>query len=438
MQRSKKALIIAYYFPPCGGGGVQRTLKFVKYLPPFGWRPVVLTAKHPGENVSDATMLSEVPGDVNVYQTNLLLNVQPFAEGQSVLLQRLACALKKLFIPDKANPWVLPTVLKGLEICNKERCELIYTTSPPASAHLVGYALKRLTKKPWVVDFRDPWTQNAYHLSTKWGNPGLRYRIEEEMEYRVLRDADGVIANTRLNRQNLIKKYGDMVEGKVVTITNGYDEADFEGLNASSALPFKKKTRKRERESTGKLVITYTGDLYANTARTFLFALAQLVREKKLWDKIEMRFVGRLEAPDIELIDQLGLQKVVKLIGYVPHRESIKYLLRSHALLLIVYSGKGGKGWVPGKLYEYLRAKRPIVCIAPPDGCAAEYVAQARAGFIVAPNNMQLIKERLLALYAMYEAHTLDIQPEWTMVERFDRRNLTKQLAQLFNRVSKT
>jgi len=422
MQRSKKALVIAYYFPPCGGGGVQRTLKFVKYLRLFGWHPVVLTAKHPGENVSDTTMLSEVPSDVNVCQTNLLLNVQQFAESQSVLLKRLAFALKRLFIPDKANPWILPSVLKGLEICSRERCDLIYTTSPPASAHLVGYILKRLTKKPWVVDFRDPWTQNAYHLSTKWSNPGLRYRIEEEMEYHVLRDADGIIANTKLNRENLIKKYGDVVEGKVLTITNGYDEADFAGLKCG-------------RESAEKLVITYTGDVYANTARTFFLALSQLVREKKLWDKIEMRFVGRLEASDIDLINQLGLQKVVKLIGYVPHEESIKYLLRSHALLLIVYSGKGGKGWVPGKLYEYLRAKRPIMCIAPPDGCAAEYVEQALAGFTVASNNTQLIKERLLSLYAMHEAHMLDIQPKWTMVERFDRRNLTQQLAELFNSV---
>ena len=244
----QKVLMIAHYFPPYGGGGVQRTLKFVKYLPEFNWQPIVLAAKETRETAFDYTLCDEIPDNVKVYRTRPLLRIDRFEKGAAAKLSpsNLASSRKAesftrnmlkrfwkfireyILIPDREITWALPAVIEGLNVIAKEKVDVIYTTSPPHSCHLTGFILRKLTGKPWIIDFRDPWTQR--HI------PSVRARIhkhEQYLEYRVLKLAGKVIANTPLNEQDLVSKYGAVVSNKVVTITNGYDSTDFRGLTTS-------------------------------------------------------------------------------------------------------------------------------------------------------------------------------------------------------------
>jgi len=408
----KKVLVIAYHFPPLGGGGVFRTLKFVKYLPQFGSLPYVLTVKNPMYADKDPTLLKEIPPKVKVFRSFSFEHKVLWAPG------KLKINLKWFYIPDIAIGWLPLTVRAGVKIIKKENIDIIYATCPFYTTLIIGFLLKRKTKKPLVIDFRDPWTDNPFaKYPTK-----LHENIEKKMEKKVLTYADYVIVAGDSLKNGLVRKY-PFLKSKIEVIMNGFDPEDFKDL--------------KMREPTNKFTITYTGSLYGiRTARPFLLALKELTEEKAdLRKKLEIVFIGNYGKETPLLVKNFGLEDIVKLVKYVPHKECLELMVNSHALLLLITSKDPREREVlTGKLFEYLASQRPILAIAPENGAAAKIIKSLKAGTVVPPDNIQLIKQTILESYEKWKQGklartTIDIT-------KYDRSFQTQRLAQIFERVA--
>lgn len=409
----KKVLVIAYHYPPLGGGGVFRTLKFTKYLPEFGFQPYVLTVKNPMYRTKDPTLLREIPAVAKVYRT--------FSFEHRILRapRLLHLNLKWFHIPDENTGWFPFAARQGKKIIEKENIDIIYATAPIKTSLLIGCWLKKKTGKPLVVDYRDPWTQNVFiKYPTK-----LHRRIEEKMEKLVLATADHVIVTTEPMRLKLVEKY-PFIKGKIETITNGFDPDDFDGLT--------------RRDSKEKFIITYTGYLYGlRTGKYFFTALKELLEEKTgMQSKIQVLFAGPPSRQASHFIEELGLQNVVKLLGYKSHRETLQLMVNSDVLLLIIaaeesYDKKTGPLMVPGKIFEYFGAKRPILAVIP-KGIAAEMIRSTKTGVIVSPRDTGSIKQAILKLFQDWKKGKLVMESN---VFEYDRKVLTAKLAKVFQHV---
>jgi glycosyltransferase involved in cell wall biosynthesis len=409
----KKVLIIAYHYPPLGGGGVFRTLKFTKYLPKFGFQPHVLTVKNPMYRTKDSTLIREIPPEAKVYRT--------FSFEHRILRapRLLNLNLKWFYIPDENVGWIPFAVRQGEEIIKKENIDIIYATAPINTSLLIGHLLKEKTGKPLIVDYRDPWTQNVFvKYPTKFHR-----RIEEKMEKLVLTTADYIIVTTEPMRLKLVEKY-PFIKGKIETITNGFDPEDFDGL-----------TRKDSKE---KFIITYTGYLYGlRTGKYFFTALKELLEEEtELKSKIQVLFAGPSSKQVALFIEELGLQNVVKLLGYRSHRESLQLMANSDVLLLIIaaeesYDEKTGPLMIPGKTFEYFGAKKPILALVP-QGIAAELIRSTKTGVIVPPKNTSSIKQAIFKLFQDWKKGNLVVESN---VFEYNRKVLTAKLAKVFQHV---
>jgi glycosyltransferase involved in cell wall biosynthesis len=413
----RKVLVIAYHYPPIGGGGVFRTLKFTKYLPRFGFKPCVLSVKNSIYHVGDTSLLKEIPPEVKVIRTFSLehkLFLIPFSA--------LGTTPKWILMPDINVGWLPFAVRRGEQIIKKEGVDVIYATAPIYTSLLIGCLLKRKTGKPLVIDFRDPWTQNVFiKYPTR-----LHKKIEEKLEKFVLETADYIIANTESMRLKLIEKY-PFIKGKCATITNGFDSEDFKGLVKSA-----------NRE---KFTIAHTGSIYGlmvDTGKYFLIALKELVEEKReIESKIQVLFVGHPNKQIVGLVKELSLQNVVKILGYTSHSESLKLMVDSAVLLLIMgagelYDEKTGSLRIPGKLFEYLGAKRLILALAP-RGDAADIIKSTKAGIIVPPNDVNSIKQTVFQLFQKWKRG--DLESAQCDVSEYDRKLLTEKLAEIFQQV---
>jgi len=410
----KKVLLVAYHYPPLSGGGVFRTLKFTKYLPEFGYQPHVLTVKNPMYGTKDPTLISEIPPEAKVYRT--------FSFEHRILRapRLLDINLKWFHIPDENIGWLPFAVRRGEKIIKKERIGVVYATAPLYTSLLIGCLLKKKTGKPLVVDYRDPWTQNVFvKYPTKFHR-----KIEEKMETFVLATADHIIATTEPMKRKLVEKY-PFIKGKIDTITNGFDPEDFKNLTA-----------KKDKE---KFVITYTGSLYGlRTGKQFFMALKELIEEKpELQTKIQVLLAGLTSKQVVFLIKEFGLKNVVKLLGYKSHQESLKLMANADILLLIIaseeaYDTKTGPLMIPGKVFEYLGAKRPILAIAPL-GNAADVISSTKTGVIVPPRNTGVIAEAIFKLFQDWKSGTLKVAE--SDVSEYDRKVLTQKLAKVFQQV---
>jgi glycosyltransferase involved in cell wall biosynthesis len=404
----KKVLVIAYHYPPLGGGGVFRTLKFTKYLPRFGFKPYVLTVKNSMYPTRDPTLLSEIPQEVRIIETFSLehkLFQMPF--------YALRATPKWVFIPDINVGWLPFAVRRGEKIIKKEVIDVIYATAPIYTSLLIACLLKRRTGKPLVIDFRDPWTQNVF---TKYPTK-LHRKIEEKLEKYILMTADHIITATEPMRLKLIEKY-PFLKGKCTTITNGFDLEDFKGL-----------TRSTQRE---KFTITFTGYIYGlRTSKHFLIALKELISEEKdIESKIQVVFAGPPNKQTTNLVKKLELQDIVKFLGYVSHQESLKLMVNSDCLLLIIAPEEPYS--YTGKLFEYLGAKRPILALIPPQGVAADLIRSTKTGVIVPPGNINPIKQTISQLFQKWKKRDLIIKSD---VSEYDRKTLTEKLAKVFEQV---
>jgi glycosyltransferase involved in cell wall biosynthesis len=409
----KKVLLIAYHYPPLGGGGVFRTLKFTKYLPKFGYQPYVLTVKNPMYRTKDPTLIKEIPPEAKVYRT--------FSFEHRILRapRLLNLNLKWFHIPDEHTGWIPFAVHQGEKIIKKENIDIIYATSPIFTSLLIGYLLKKKTGKTLVVDYRDPWTQNIF---VKYPT-NFHRKIEEKMEALVLATADHIIVTAEPMKHKLVEKY-PFTKGKIDTITNGFDPEDFKHL-----------TTKKDKE---KFLITYTGSLYGlRTGKQFFTALKELIEEKtELQNKLQVLFAGLPGKQAVFLIEKYGLKNVVKLLGYKSHQESLKLMANANVLLLImssdeVYDAKTGPLTIPGKVFEYLGAKKPILAIAPP-GTVADIISSTKRGVIVPPWNTDVIAQAIFKLFQDWKSGTLKVAE--SDVSEYDRKVLTQKLVNIFQK----
>lgn len=377
----KKILFLSYYWPPSGGPGVQRALKFVKYFPDFNITPTVITvdenqASYP---LYDKSLNKEVSSDLKVIRTSSFeplafykrLNKEkeiPYSGfvnmDKNTFFQRISRFIRgNFFIPDARVGWVRYAYKAALKELRSQALDAIVTTSPPHSTQLIGLKLKAETGLPWIVDLRDPWTdiffyKDFYHLP-------YAKRLDKRYEREVLEKADHIVVTSQATKDLYLTKSSEIKADKISVIPNGFDEFDFE---------------KKVSFSKNEFLITYSGTIADQyQIDTLLKALAN-VHKKHASIPIKFRFVGKVSDGIRAKLSQNGLENNCEFIGYVSHAESINYLLKSSILLIVIPKIKNNEGIVPGKIFEYLASRKPIICIGPENCNVSEYIAECGAG----------------------------------------------------------
>ena len=411
----EKVLIIANEFPPMGGAGVQRTTKFVKYLRDFGFEPVVVTKEHVAE-LSDWSLLEDIPEDVEINR------LKPYDTVNRKGMLRLPMKFlgTRIMSPDSEYFWYLFNRDRVLDLVKRDGIKLIYSTSFPYSSHLLGLYLRRkLPDIKWVADFRDEWTNNPYHRDSIYKR--IKFKGEKSMELQVTEGCDYFITNTPLMLENFVADNSSLV-GRSTFIPNGYDEEDFQGLD-------------NERDGGDKFVVTYTGSLYGRrNLDEFMDGLKLSLERGKIEKKdLEIRIVGNIYDSVIDsYAAKYGLKGQIKSYGYLPHKESIQMLFNSDIILLVIGKGKGSRNFYTGKIFEYIRADRPVLAIVPEDGVAAQVIREAKTGTVVDPEDIEGVAESLAEYYGQWKQDNMDHMPDWDNIRKYSRKSQTGRLAEIF------
>lgn len=418
-----KILIITYYWPPGGGAGVQRWLKFTKYLPEHGVEPVVLTVDPLLASFAqrDQSLEQEVPPGVAVFRTRtfefynlykLLTGKKEipyggFANaGETSFLQRLARMIRgNFFLPDPRRGWNRYAVKKATELIRQYGIRTVVTTSPPHSTQLIGLKLKKKLGIRWIADLRDPWTDIYYYKELY--HSSLARKVDRALELKVLREADQLITVSRDVKQLFARKLPAGAAAKFSVIPNGYDETDF----------------LQEVDPTGKkFVITYTGTISGAYDMTgFLNALALLGLERH--KELLLRFVGKVPAPVAERIRQELPELELDLAGYVDHHESVRFLLQSSLQLLIIPRVENNKGIITGKFFEYMASGKPVLAIGPRGGDLDELIRETGCGAVFDYEDSAGIS----SFVSRSMEHNSYVASK--DIPRYSRRNLTKELS---------
>jgi glycosyltransferase involved in cell wall biosynthesis len=415
MSDISSVLMIAYYFPPMGGAGVQRTLKFVKYLPEFGWKPSILTVSAQS-HFKDNSLVEEVPPGLSITRT-------PILHPPLQLPWRLRSFISRwVLVVDEQIGWLPFAVKAGCKVIEQGNIKVIYSTSSPYTNHLIALQLHCQTGLPWVADFRDPWIQNH---TIKFATIVHRW-VNELLERKVISEAERVIFNTSRAEKSYQQTYSLYSLSKFITIPNGYDQDDLPDTDPVTQ---------------NKLIFTvaHLGSLYRKTRSSeyFLKALQQVIQNEELpVNKVRVHFIGNVDKETHVLVKQYGLGEIVELSGYKPHREALSQLCAADLMLLIPTYGIGSELFIPAKLYEYLACQKPILCLADPGACA-DLVLGARAGSVVPPTDTDKIAIELVRFFHLWEKGELSIKPDLDLVNSFERRKLTSQLANVLSSVIK-
>ncbi|HDQ45807.1 MAG TPA: glycosyltransferase [bacterium] len=431
----KRVLVVAYYFPPMGMGGVQRALKFARYLPEFGWEPVVLTVRETAYYAHDPTLLDEIP-DVRILRTESLdplrvfRGIRPGRQNVPVLRDRGASRFVRFIssLNEKLIPWLLvpdskllwlPFALRAARrLCRTERIDAVFTTSPPHSAHLIGHRLRSRCNIPWIADFRDDWTaESCERLPTP-----LHRAVDERLARTVLRNADRILAVSPRIARSLSERRG-APGGTVTTLYNGFDANDF----ATVPDPSRK-----------KFTIAYAGTLNALCdPEPFFAGVRELFdHHPRLRSRIQIRLAGSAYGIDLgSLLGRYGLEETVHETGYVTHRESVRFLMQADLLLLILSPGSGG-GMVTGKIFEYLASGKPVLAVVP-ESEAGRLIRKHRAGRVVHPGDTRGIAEGVLFYYRLWESgRTVPPGIDRSELKSYERREQTRILAGMLDEVS--
>ena len=436
----KRLLIITYYWPPTGGSGVQRWVKFSKYLPEQGWQPVVYTPENPEQLARDESLLQDIPACVEVIKRRI---TEPYAiyrrltggkSGQEVnpvnaqkknWKQRLSLWIRgNCFVPDPRISWVHPSVRFLKKYLAEHPVDAVVTTGPPHSVHLIGRGLKRALGLHWIADFRDPWTEMFYYKHLGLGPAADRrhHRLEQS----VLDEADTVISVSPPVRDDFQAK----TKTPVVLITNGFDEEDFSaeggGSGSAAAQPF---TRVGSRSDSGAgaaavppFRLVHTGLFAADGNPLNLWdALARRCEADPAFrERLEIRLAGKVDAAITEAIRGRGLGPNLVDLGYLPHDETVREQRAADILLLPLRREPEYAKVLPGKIFEYLAARRPVLGIGQSDGAAARILRDAGAGDMFDWDEQD-------ALLAFLDAP----HPQTTDIGKYSRRALTAQLTKI-------
>ena len=417
-----RLLMIINFFPPSAGGGVYRPLSFVKYLSRADWEVTVVTPRPGGFWINDQELASQVPENVRVVRTGSLSGqriLNRFRRGRSRRSSSrfgLLRSVGELFLlPDTYVGWVPFATRAASRLCGREQFDLVYSTSPPDSSHIVGRAVSRRFSLPWIADFRDPWI--SLHLRRP--PTPLHSAIHTGLERGVM-EADRVIVTTRWHREKLGDSYP---EARVEIVPNGFDEDDFEGAG-------------RPKPGTGPFTILHSGMLtLGRSIGPFLEGLSLFLEERPATRKgIRVIFLGSRESINEDLVAAAGLGDVVSFEDNIPHAECVERERSSHVLLLLKHDDERYRGLVPGKLYEYLGARRPILAVVP-EGEAADIVRDNRRGEVVPIDDARAVADGISRMYDQFERGSLEGAYSLVELPQFTRRRAAGRLEEIMREV---
>jgi glycosyltransferase involved in cell wall biosynthesis len=409
-----KILLVSLYFPPAGGGGVQRPLKFAAHLPALGIETHVLAPDDPKWLHRDDDL--RPPTQAWVHRVRFLgpgggkpAEALHGREGLERVTTQAGLLARRFLVPDASVSWVLTATPAAIRLVRREKIDAVITTSPPGSVHLIGAAVKRATGAHWVADLRDSLVAHPHRRSDSTATR-LKERSSHGVARLVARSADAIVSVS-----DAIAEEARTLDpkGPVVTIPNGCDFDDFAGLDYRPAQRFR---------------ITHTGSFFGKRSpRPFLSALARSGLD------VVARFVGDFRSADRQWAEQLGLGDRLELHPFSSRRRALELQRDSEALLLLIPDAGGrGRGVLSGKVFEYLAAERPILAAVPPDGAAAALLRESGAGVVVAPDDEEAIGSALAELESRYRAGSLDgTALSGELKERLSRRARAEELAEL-------
>ncbi len=424
----KRVLIITYYWPPSGGGGVQRWLKFVKYFRDFGIEPIIFTPANPERPSIDESLLNEVPVGVDII-TNKIWEPYSFykkltgrrksdkiqtaflseRKTKSSLLENASIWIRgNIFIPDARKFWIMPSVKLLSKYLDNNNVDAIVTTGPPHSTHLIGHKLKQKTSIPWLADFRDPWTNIDYYKDLKLG--ARADKKHHELEKKILQSADAV----SLISQGMHDEFKTIVNRDYHIIPNGYDEDDVINQDAKQSENF---------------ILSHIGSLSkTRTPQNLLKVLSELTKENpSLKQKLRIRNVGKIDVSALDAFKKAELENSLEIIDYMPHNEVIAEQQLASILLLLVNNTPNAKLILTGKIFEYLASGRPIICIAPEDGDAARVISGTSSGMTFGFEESRKLKKHILESFNKFEEGKLECNSK--NIEQFSRKQLTKKMS---------
>jgi glycosyltransferase involved in cell wall biosynthesis len=424
-------LVIAYYFPPMGLSGVQRTMKFVKYLPEFGWRPIVLTAGEMPYYAHDESLMEELDPLINIDYLRIVRTeasgapASKFAQKQGAALklpsaryQRLRSKLlQTIYQPDSRIKWKNPALEAAEQIFAEERIDAIYATAPPYTDFLIARELSKRHNVPFLMDYRDVWVSNS--ALNFYATP-FHKAYARKLENQCLRGSGAITVISRTMKEELLQHYPFLRHEDVIILPHGYDPED---LIAGSAMV--DRFRKPE-----KFRMTYGGAFYVGYPGRSPVPMLEAVKlaikkEPQLENDLELVFAGVLHKDYAKAIGKMGLDHIVTAMGYMPHREEVALLLASDVLWMIASDPFS----TPGKLYEYLGTHKPIFGLVTPGSQTEKLLNDYGAGITAPPKDVPAIADILLDLYHRWRKTLLPKNINIPFVESFNRHSLTKEMA---------
>ena len=435
----KRVLVITYYWPPTGGSGVQRWVKFARYLPSEGWQPVIYTPENPEQLAVDHSLEKEIPEEAEIIKTHITepyelykkfllgsghgkeaVEVNPVNARNKSFAQKAAMWVRgNFFRPDPRCMWIRPSVKYLKKYLEEHPVDLIVSTGPPQSMHLIGRRLAKETGLPWIADFRDPWTKIFYfkHLSMTRATEKWHHRMEKK----VLDEATAVVAVSPLVQ----KDFQQVTKTPVVLITNGFDENDYPDMNVSEM------SGGHEKDFT----VTHTGLFAADGNPTVLWdVLADKCRkDSEFRNRLKIRLVGKTDIQIIGAIEDAGLKDNLIDLGYQPHEVAVDEQRKASLLILPLRKEPEYKAVLPGKLFEYIASRRPVLGIGQPDGAMAMIMDSTKTGTVLDWNDREAVGRFIDRCWCDHCKGTLTV--EGADISQFTRRNLTRRMAELFDRI---
>lgn len=427
----KKLLIITYYWPPAGGPGVQRWLKFVKYLPDFNVQPIVYIPENPTYPIVDEGLMSEVSDKAIILKNKIFEPYQlagflskkdtkkissgiiPAAKKQSFVEKMMLWVRGNLFIPDARKFWVNPSVQYLKKYIQENNIDTIVTSGPPHSLHLIGLKLKQELGVKWFADFRDPWTTIGYHKALKLSS--YADKKHKGLEHQVLNTADTIIVTSKTTKT----EFQAITNKPIEVITNGYDVENVPKQTLDE-----------------KFTLAHIGSFLSDRNPKILWeSLQELISENELFKAhFQLKLIGKVSQEILDSISEYKLDSYLNNLGYVSHSEAIKHQKASQVLLLIEIDSEETKSIIPGKLFEYMVSERPIIAIGPKDSDFAEIITSTNTGVFFTYNEKERLKKTILSNFELYLDKKLQVYP--IGLQQYSRKSLTEKLAKLITQNS--
>ncbi|MDO9254171.1 MAG: glycosyltransferase family 4 protein [Bacteroidales bacterium] len=431
---SRKVLIITYYWPPSGGAGVQRWLKFSKYLRDFGWEPVIYTPENPEAPAIDNSLEKDIPEGITVIKRPIIepysvykrfVGMKPGEKVNAGFLQEkekpgmaegIAVWLRgNFFIPDARRFWIRPSVKFLIGYLKNNTVDAIVSTGPPHSMHMIALQIHQKLHIPWLADFRDPWTGIDFYHQLKLTS--LADRLHHKLEKQVLSTATAVTVVS----QDMADEFNRIVKRDYKLVTNGYDEQDF------SPLPLE--------ELDIKFTIAHIGSINASRNPIKLWkVLSEMVKANpEFARKLQIKLVGKVDIGVLKSIEENGLTAYLSRIEYMPHQEVMHEIQKSQVLLLSINNTPNAKGILTGKIFEYLGSGRPILSIGPEDGEAALILQEAEAGQTAGYENEVEMCQILTGYFTKYSEQRLKSNTGSQL--KYSRKALTRKIAGILDSI---